>query len=167
MERNLNFQVATEDVEWLMEEKKQQEEEKMRKKEEEGKKEVTRLKEVKAKADQKLKEEREQKKKEVEEKRRAEEEKKSVQPGGVTSLCKLGGNRFQGERGWGAGGARLGSGDVVAISSNILKDVVPDPKNLLEKPDVDSSSDMEWEWMSDSDDSSILILSDKENSPPK
>ena len=152
MERNLNFQVATEEIEWLMEE---------------GKKEVDRLKEEKAKADQKLKEEREQKKKEVEEKRRAVEEKKSAQPGEVASLRKLGGNRFQGERerGWDAGGARLGSGDGVAISSNILKDVVPDPQNLLEKPDV--ASDMEWEWMSDSDDSSILILSDKENSPPK
>merc|ERR1712226_46371 len=58
-------------------------------------------------------------------------------------LRKLGGNRVQqGERkrGWGASGARLGSGDGVAISSNTLKDLVPDPKNLLEKPDVDPVS---------------------------
>merc|ERR1719228_1421641 len=50
----------------------------------------------------------------------------------------------QGERkrGWGAGGARLGSGDGVAISSNTLKDLVPDPKNLLEKPDVEIEDEL-------------------------
>merc|ERR1719300_210354 len=68
----------------------------------------------------------------------------SAQPGEVTSLRKLGGNRVQGERkrGWGAGGARLGSGDGVAISSNTLKDLVPDPKNLLEKPDVEIEDEL-------------------------
>jgi len=76
-----------------------------------------------------------------------QEEKEEVinaQPGEVTSLRKLGGNRVQGERkrGWGAGGARLGSGDGVAISSNTLKDLVPDPKNLLEKPDVEIEDEL-------------------------
>merc|ERR1712210_404272 len=68
----------------------------------------------------------------------------SAQPGEVTSLRKLGGNRVQGERkrGWGAGGARLGSGDGVAISSNTLKDLVPDPRNLLEKPDVEIEDEL-------------------------
>jgi len=68
----------------------------------------------------------------------------SAQPGEVTSLRKLGGNRVQGERkrGWGASGARLGSGDAVAISSNTLKDLVPDPKNLLEKPDVEIEDEL-------------------------
>ena len=77
-----------------------------------------------------------------------QEEKEEVinaQPGEVTSLRKLGGNRVQqGERkrGWGASGARLGSGDGVAISSNTLKDLVPDPKNLLEKPDVEIEDEL-------------------------
>jgi len=76
-----------------------------------------------------------------------QEEKEEVinaQPGEVTSLRKLGGNRVHGERkrGWGAGGARLGSGDGVAISSNTLKDLVPDPKNLLEKPDVEIEDEL-------------------------
>ena len=76
-----------------------------------------------------------------------QEEKEEVinaKPGEVTSLRKLGGNRVQGERkrGWGAGGARLGSGDGVAISSNTLKDLVPDPKNLLEKPDVEIEDEL-------------------------
>merc|ERR1712088_1107106 len=69
----------------------------------------------------------------------------NAQPGEVTSLRKLGGNRVQqGERkrGWGASGARLGSGDGVAISSNTLKDLVPDPKNLLEKPDVEIEDEL-------------------------
>merc|ERR1711936_17511 len=76
-----------------------------------------------------------------------QEEKEEVinaKPGEVTSLRKLGGNRVQGERkrGWGAGGARLGSGDGVAISSNTLKDLVPDPKNLLEKPDAEIEDEL-------------------------
>merc|ERR1712110_25975 len=68
----------------------------------------------------------------------------NAKPGEVTSLRKLGGNRVQGERkrGWGASGARLGSGDGVAISSNTLKDLVPDPKNLLEKPDVEIEDEL-------------------------
>ena len=75
------------------------------------------------------------------------EEKEEVinaKPGEVTSLRKLGGNKTQqGERkrGWGAGGARLGS-DGVAISSNTLKDLVPDPKNLLEKPDIEIEEEL-------------------------
>jgi len=68
----------------------------------------------------------------------------NAKPGEVTSLRKLGGNKTQqGERkrGWGAGGARLGS-DGVAISSNTLKDLVPDPKNLLEKPDIEIEEEL-------------------------
>merc|ERR1711963_1230960 len=75
------------------------------------------------------------------------EEKEEVinaKPGEVTSLRKVGGNKTQqGERkrGWGAGGARLGSYGV-AISSNTLKDLVPDPKNLLEKPDIEIEEEL-------------------------
>jgi len=60
----------------------------------------------------------------------------AAKPGEVTSLRKLGGNKANSstgerKRGWGAGKGRLGSTDHVDISSNTLKDLVPDPKPLL------------------------------------
>lgn len=86
-----------------------------------------------------------------------EEEKDAIiaaEPGEVTSLRKLGGNKSnvssgERKRGWGSGG-RLPSTDHMAISSDSLKDLVPDLKPLLSgeagvgspAPTVDSDDDV-------------------------
>lgn len=86
-----------------------------------------------------------------------EEEKEAIiaaEPGEVTSLRKLGGNKSTAssgdrKRGWGSGRGRLASTDM-AISSDTLKDLVPDLKPLLSgeaevgspTPTVDSDDDV-------------------------
>lgn len=77
----------------------------------------------------------------------------AAEPGEVTSLRKLGGNKSvstgERKRGWGSGG-RLPSTDHMAISSDSLKDLVPDLKPLLSgeagvgspAPTVDSDDDV-------------------------
>lgn len=87
-----------------------------------------------------------------------EEEKEAIiaaEPGEVTSLRKLGGNKStassgERKRGWGSGRGRLPSTDHMAISSDTLKDLVPDLKPLLSgeaevgspTPTVDSDDDV-------------------------
>lgn len=71
-----------------------------------------------------------------------------AEPGQVTSLRKLGGRGGEMEkkkRGWGSRGtSRLSSSDNIEISSNSLKDIVPDLKPLLSS-DVTMEDDAEKE----------------------
>jgi len=63
----------------------------------------------------------------------------SAEPGQVTSLRKLGGSKTeakdQRKRGWGASKSRDDSGSAVSISSNSLKDIVPDIAPLMDSKD--------------------------------